>query len=141
MKHVRRVAVGLLLILSVTAAPLRGQKLGTIDFPTSATADAQAAFVRGVLFMHSFEYEDAGKAFRVAQAAQPDFAMAYWGEAMSYNHPVWQRQDAAAARAALARAQVLASSLRPEVFAASLSPETKEDWNKYFDWLAESELF
>lgn len=103
MKHVRRVAVGLLLTLSVTVAPLRGQKLGTIDFPTSATGDAQAAFVRGVLFMHSFEYEDAAEAFRAAQAAEPDFAMAYWGEALSYNHPVWQQQDADAARAALAQ--------------------------------------
>ena len=28
--------------------------------------------------------------------------MAYWGEAMTYNHPVWMQQDVAAARAALA---------------------------------------
>ena len=26
----------------------------------------------------------------------PNFAMAYWGEAMTYNHPVWMQQDAAA---------------------------------------------
>ncbi len=45
------------------------------------------------------------------------------------------------ARAALARAQVLASSLRPEVYAADLSPETKDDWKRYFDWLSESTLF
>jgi len=45
------------------------------------------------------------------------------------------------ARAALARARVLASSLRPEAFASSLSPETKDDWKKYFDWLADSDLF
>ena len=29
--------------------------------------------------------------------------MAFWGEAMTYNHPVWMEQDAAAARAVLAR--------------------------------------
>ena len=29
--------------------------------------------------------------------------MAYWGEAMTHNHPVWMEQDAAAARAVLAR--------------------------------------
>ncbi len=45
------------------------------------------------------------------------------------------------ARAALARAQVLASSLRPEVYEATLSPETKDDWKRYFDWLSESKLF
>ena len=32
-----------------------------------------------------------------------DFALAYWGEAMSYNHAVWHEQDPVAARAALAK--------------------------------------
>ena len=92
-----------LLLLLLSAAPIDAQALGTIDFPTSGSPDAQAAFLRGVLFMHSFEYEDAAKAFQAAQASAPDFAMAYWGEAMSYNHPIWQEQDSVAARIALAR--------------------------------------
>ena len=92
-----------LLTLLLPATPLSAQSLGTIDFPTSGSPDAHAAFIRGVLFMHSFEYEDAAKAFQAAEAAQPDFAMAYWGEAMSYNHPVWQQQDSVAARITLAR--------------------------------------
>jgi tetratricopeptide (TPR) repeat protein len=33
----------------------------------------------------------------------PNFAMAYWGEAMTHNHPVWQQQDLPAARAVLAK--------------------------------------
>jgi hypothetical protein len=60
--------------------------LGTIDFPTSAGAEAQDAFVRGVLYLHSFEYAPAAVAFREAQAIAPDFAMAYWGEAMTQHH-------------------------------------------------------
>ena len=32
-----------------------------------------------------------------------EFALAYWGEAMSYNHAVWHEQDPVAARAALAK--------------------------------------
>ena len=36
--------------------------------------------------MHSFEYEDAREAFVEAQKADPGFAMAYWGEAMTFNH-------------------------------------------------------
>jgi hypothetical protein len=39
------------------------------------------AFVRGVLLLHSFEYDDAIAAFREAEKADPGFAMAYWGEA------------------------------------------------------------
>ena len=98
-------------ILPVTAAcllalPLQAQRaprLGTIDFPTSGSAAAQPAFVRGVLYLHSFEYPSAITAFREAQRLDPSFAMAYWGEALSYTHPVWNQQDLDSARAALAR--------------------------------------
>jgi tetratricopeptide (TPR) repeat protein len=77
--------------------------LGTIKFPTSAAPPAQAEFVRGVLYLHSFEYESAQSAFQRAEALQPDFALAYWGEAMSYTHPVWNEQDVSSARGALER--------------------------------------
>jgi tetratricopeptide (TPR) repeat protein len=59
--------------------------------------------VRGVLFLHSFEYDDAIEAFRQAQKADPAFAMAYWGEALAYNQPLWFNEDVAKARAALAK--------------------------------------
>lgn len=79
------------------------QHLGTIDFPNSGAPAAQQAFVRGVLLLHSFEYELAAKSFREAQRIDPGFAMAYWGEALTYTHPVWDEQDVAAARGALER--------------------------------------
>lgn len=78
-------------------------ELGTVTFPTSGSGKAQEAFLRGVAAMHSFWYEEAATAFREAQALDPDFAMAYWGEAMTYNHPVWQEQDLEAGRAVLER--------------------------------------
>ena len=40
--------------------------------------------------------------FREAQAIAPDFAPAYWGEAPSYNRPLWFEQDRLAAHTALA---------------------------------------
>src|SRR5437588_10688215 len=79
------------------------QRLGTIDFPTSGPPDAQSAFIRGVLLLHSFEYQDAARAFREAQRIDPGFALAYWGEAMTYTHPLWDEQDVNAARTALQR--------------------------------------
>jgi len=91
------------LMLVFGAAPAASQQLGTITFPTSAPANAQPSFVRGVLFLHSFEYESAAQAFREAQRAAPGFALAYWGEAMTYTHPVWNEQDVAKAREALSR--------------------------------------
>jgi tetratricopeptide (TPR) repeat protein len=79
------------------------QTLGTISFPNSGSPSAQAPFIRGMLLLHSFEYPSAAIAFREAQKADPGFAMAYSGEALTYTHPVWNQQDTAAAKAALAR--------------------------------------
>ena len=78
-------------------------RLGTIDFPTSGAAAAQAPFIRGVLLLHSFEYDDAAQAFREAQRLDPGFALAYWGEAMTLTHPLWNEQNLNAARAILWR--------------------------------------
>jgi tetratricopeptide (TPR) repeat protein len=87
------------------AEPLHGiEGLGSILFPTSTTsAAAQDAFLRGALLLHLFEYPDAARAFRQAQQLDPDFAMAYWGEAMTYNHGLWNQLDADAGRAVLGR--------------------------------------
>jgi tetratricopeptide (TPR) repeat protein len=78
-------------------------RLGDLEFPNSGAAAAQNDFIRGVLFLHSFEYESAALAFRAAQRVDPGFALAYWGEAMTYTHPIWNQQDVPAARAALNR--------------------------------------
>lgn len=68
--------------------------IGTIDFPTSTpSADAQAHFQRGATILHSFGWKQAIAAFQAAQAADPDFAMAYWGEALCYNHPLLPERD------------------------------------------------
>ena len=78
--------------------------LGSISFPTSTRSTAaQTAFLRGALLLHLFEYPDAARAFREAQQLDPGFAMAYWGEAMTYNHGIWNQLDADAGRTALDR--------------------------------------
>ena len=59
--------------------------------------------MQGVLYLHNFEYDDAARAFKNAQRADPDFALAYWGEAKTHNHPIWMQQDRDAAMAVLER--------------------------------------
>lgn len=86
------------------AAPAKvSAQVGAIAFANSGSKAAQASFLTGLGWLHDFEYPRAAEAFRQAQAADPGFAMAYWGEAMTYNHAVWMEQDADAARAVLAR--------------------------------------
>lgn len=75
--------------------------LGSIYFPNSGAAEAQDDFIRGVLLLHSFEYWPAAEAFRAAQEKDPDFVMAYWGEAMTHNHPLWRAKNVNAASAIL----------------------------------------
>jgi tetratricopeptide (TPR) repeat protein len=77
--------------------------LGEISFPTSGPAEAQKHFIEGVLLLHSFEYGRARRSFQAASQLAPDFAMAYWGEAMTYDHRIWGEQDQRAGLAALAR--------------------------------------
>src|SRR5260370_32078269 len=74
---------------------------GHVDFATSGSPAAQADFLAGLALLHDFEYPAAAEAFRRAEAADPGFAMAYWGEAMTFNHPIWMQQDLKAARDAL----------------------------------------
>ena len=81
----------------------RSPRLGTLAFANSGAAAAQDDFIRGVLYLHSFEYEFAAEAFRHAQEKDPGFVMAYWGQAMTHTHPIWNEQDLPAARAVLAR--------------------------------------
>jgi len=90
--------------LALASAPcFAASDLGKLDFPTSAAPAAQEHFVRGVAALHSFWYDEAADEFRAAEAAEPGFALAYWGEAMTFNHPVWGQEDLAGARAALAK--------------------------------------
>jgi tetratricopeptide (TPR) repeat protein len=95
--------LSVLTLLVPVSLVAQSPRLGTISFPTSGSPAAQEHFIRGVLFLHSFEYGSAAEAFREAQQADPDFAMAYWGEAMTYNHPIWDERDRDAALAALER--------------------------------------
>jgi tetratricopeptide (TPR) repeat protein len=75
--------------------------LGQLDFPNSGSAEAQPHFIEGVLYLHSFEYEQARASFRRARQVDDDFAMAYWGETMTHHQSIWGVQDQEAGEAVL----------------------------------------
>ena len=124
MRHFR----GIVLLLALPAfaqhhhtegvAP--GVDVGVVAFANSGAPEAQRDFLRGVALLHNFEYRDAGESFRKAQEIDPAFAMAFWGEALSYTHPIWFQQDLEAARAVLKKAPA-AKTQRERDYIATLS--------------------
>ncbi|HET6932344.1 MAG TPA: hypothetical protein VFI45_18595 [Candidatus Acidoferrum sp.] len=89
-----------------------GEQLGTVSFPVSCSQATQAPFERGMALLYSFEYETAIHQFQEIQKKDPACAMAYWGEAMSLYHQLWDRPS----KADLLRGADLlakASSLKP----------------------------
>lgn len=99
-------AVCLAICLAVAGLALAGAQekaLGSVSFPTTGKAEAQAHFLRGLAALHSFWYEEALEEFRASTQIDPSFVMGYWGEAMANNHPLWDEQNLEAARQVLGK--------------------------------------
>ena len=100
----RVIAFTLLAVLSLAGrVDAQTPGVGQVTFSNSGAAAAQQDFLTGLAQLHNFEYGPAAEYFRKAQQIDPNFAMAYWGEAMTHTHPVWMEQNAEAARAVLQR--------------------------------------
>jgi tetratricopeptide (TPR) repeat protein len=83
---------------------------GTVDFPVSCTPAVQAEFTRGVALLHSFFYEEARRIFTDVAAKDPTCAMAQWGIAMTWWHPIWtppNSNEMSAGKAAVDKAMAM----------------------------------
>ena len=109
-----------LAIVLFSGIALRAQQLGIITFPSSGAPAAQPSFIEGVKELHSFQFDEAAVAFQKAEQIDPSFAMAYWGEAMSHNHPLWAEVDVEKAKQALEK---LAPTLEERVVKAKTPKE------------------
>ena len=80
---------------------------GKVDFPISCTPAVQPEFARGVALLHSFFYEEARRIFTSVAEQDPKCAMAQWGIAMTWWHPIWtppSPDEMSAGKAAIAKA-------------------------------------
>ncbi len=91
------------LVLGARPAQAQFENVGSFEFPTSASGEAQLHFLRGAAFLHSFGWIQAREEFHAAQEIDPDFAMAYWGESLAYNHPLVSQMPTANPQSALER--------------------------------------
>ena len=93
------------------------ENVGTVSFPTSCAPAVQSQFERGVALLYSFEYEVADAQFEEVAKKDPGCAMAYWGQAMTLYHELWDRPG----KADLARGAALLAKAR------SLQPPTARE--------------
>jgi tetratricopeptide (TPR) repeat protein len=83
-------------------------RLGKVAFETSCSPATRPEFNRAVALLHSFWLDEATRAFRRVQSADPQCAMAYWGEAFAGLHFLNGEpspEEASASAAALAKAR------------------------------------
>src|SRR4029453_16943763 len=101
------------------------EKLGTVKFAISCSANVQPEFERAVALLHSFAYTAAEKAFRDLIAKEPRCAMAHWGAAMTYFHQLWEpyvaATDLARGQSEIDQAKHLGGSERERGFIDALS--------------------
>lgn len=118
-----------------------GKPLGTVRLPNSCEPAAQEHLGRGLALLHHMTYDQAETSFRTAADADPECALAYWGVAMTFVHPLWPDvvppEGLAAGRELLARAAGAAhTSQREQAYVAALrayygtAGEEASEWDR-----------
>jgi tetratricopeptide (TPR) repeat protein len=101
-------------------------ELGSVTFETSCQPQVAADINRGIALIHSFWHDEARRVFEKVASADPDCAMAYWGQAMALFHLYSSTPSDAelgAARQALAKAEAAKEkSAREAAYIRALHP-------------------
>ncbi|MEL7130717.1 MAG: hypothetical protein AAGK23_14340, partial [Pseudomonadota bacterium] len=90
----------------ISGNPFSEQTLSTVGYDISTSSmEAQAAFNRGLAYTFGFNHGAAIAAFKEAQAADPNCAMCYWGEAFALGPNINAPMDESAVEPAFAASQ------------------------------------
>jgi len=71
----------------LSAGDLR--RSGTVRLDVTCKPEVREDFQTALALLHSFFYDEARRRFLDVAARDPECAMAWWGVAMSYYHPLW----------------------------------------------------
>jgi tetratricopeptide (TPR) repeat protein len=99
-------------------------QLGEVSFSTSCADDVGADFNRAVALLHSFEFEESRGVFTSIAERDAGCAMAHWGVAMTYYHPLWappSESDLEFGSAAAAKAQSLSATEREKAYVEAIA--------------------
>lgn len=86
-----RIVASLFGVVMISAAQqsVAEDRIGSVHFPTSCSPGVATKIERGVALLHHMMYGAARQEFRAIEAEAPDCAIALWGIAMTYIHPLW----------------------------------------------------
>ena len=94
--------------------------VGNVHMDVSCSPSLSADFDFALALLHNFWYARALEAFNKVIRADPQCAMAYWGAAMTYNHPFWDaptQEDESAAWALVQKGmQATQKTLREKMY-------------------------
>jgi hypothetical protein len=103
---------------------------GRVHMDISCAPPVAAEFDRALALLHNFWYVRALERFNQVLKKDPECAMAYWGAAMTYNHPFWDppSQDDEAVAWALVQRGLSASeaSAREKLYLAAVAALYKD---------------
>ncbi|MFT5886577.1 MAG: tetratricopeptide (TPR) repeat protein [Arcticibacterium sp.] len=105
-------------------------QFGDVSFSESCSEETRETFNLAISLLHSFEYQEAEKAFVQVIDKDPACAMAYWGVAMSIYHGLWAPPEESVLEKGvkiLAVAQKLPKSKKAEQYLAAIGAFYK-DW-------------
>jgi tetratricopeptide (TPR) repeat protein len=108
------------------------QQFGSAEFETSCSEKNRKDFNLGIELLHSFEYDEAEKAFANLIDREPSCAMAYWGIAMANFHPLWTPptlEELKKGAKAIDIAKSLKASPRESAYIAAIASFYR-DWEK-----------
>jgi tetratricopeptide (TPR) repeat protein len=104
--------------------------LGSAHMDISCSPAVAAQFDRALALLHNFWYVRAFERFNQVAKNDPECAMAYWGAAMTYNHPFWDPPSQADETAAWALVQkgmsAQKASAREKLFLAAVAALYKD---------------
>ncbi len=112
-----------------------GDQLGTVQFPMSCRDVAKSQVERGLALLHHMTYDGARAAFVAATRTDPDCAMGYWGQAMTYIHPLWSdapsKEDFERGQALVGEAGIRGQKTdREKAYIAAVGAYYEQGWNK-----------
>jgi len=127
-----------------TADAPAAESLGQVDFGVRCAAAVRDDFDRAVALLHHMTYPVADSIFEAVAEADPDCAMAYWGQEMTLFQPLWPNrpgeQELERGRALVQKAESLdPGSARDGMFVAAAaaffdSASSPDYWARIQRW-------